>query len=357
MTLIDIPLDLKQFGANSADAEIINAAESCRTTARRLITEERYMDALERTVEALRSLRDFSDFENTEFRALLVALLFDLSEIHFALKDYKQSEKDLDMLFKVLDRLMHEDSDRFGPFHILAMELSTRTLRSRKKALDLLAKQQMHTGQLYEKVNSGVVAATEKLVESLRKLAQLLASSGEYRAAMKFYAEAIKYSKKRTGRVTRREIKMTIEMAEIMMRIRQMRPRAERLLNAILPHAVTLGTIELEEDILALIEIIDQDILAEPKWKAFLHRLSLSDKKGKAEMRAKKEKARLATAVAKEIVDDVVADHIEAEAAREVGEKAEKISKKAARKSRKKAEKEIVAEAEEKAEESEKTES
>ena len=88
MTLIDIPLDLKQFGANSADAEIINAAESCRTTARRLITEERYMDALERTVEALRSLRDFSDFENTEFRALLVALLFDLSEIHFALKDY-----------------------------------------------------------------------------------------------------------------------------------------------------------------------------------------------------------------------------------------------------------------------------
>lgn len=51
MTLIDIPLDLKQFGANSADAEIINAAESCRTTARRLITEERYMDALERTVE------------------------------------------------------------------------------------------------------------------------------------------------------------------------------------------------------------------------------------------------------------------------------------------------------------------
>lgn len=274
MTLIDIPLDLKQFGANSADAEIINTAESCRTTARRLITEERYMDALERTVEALRSLRDFSDFENTEFRALLVALLFDLSEIHFALKDYKQSEKDLDMLFKVLDRLMHEDSDRFGPFHILAMELSTRTLRSRKKALDLLAKQQMHTGQLYEKVNSGVVAATEKLVESLRKLAQLLASSGEYRAAMKFYAEAIKYSKKRTGRVTRREIKMTIEMAEIMMRVNHMRPRARRLLEAILPHAISLELLDHEKEILALMEIIEADLDREPKWKVFLHKLS-----------------------------------------------------------------------------------
>lgn len=287
------------------------------------------MDALERIVEALRSLRDFSNFDNTEFRAMLVTLLFDLSEIHFALKDYKQSEKDLEMLFKVLDQLIREDSERFGPAHILAMELSTRVLRSRKKAIDLLAKQQQHTGQLYEKVNSGVVAATEKLVDSLRKLAQLLASSGEYRAAMKFYAEAIKYSKKRTGRVTRREIKMTIEMAEIMMRIRQMRPRAKRLLGAILPHAVTLGTIELEEDILALIEIIDQDVLAEPKWKAFLHRLSLADKKNKAANREKREKRRMATEVAREIVRDVVEDKVADEIIeKEVKKEANKSAKK-----------------------------
>ena len=250
---------------------------------------------MERTVEALRTMRDFSDFENTEFRALLLTVLFDLTEIHFSLKDFRQCEKDLEMLFRVLDQLIAEDSERFAPAHILAMELSTRVLRSRKKAIDLLAKQQIHTGALYEKVNSGVVAATEKLVDSLRKLAQLQASSGEYRAAMKFYAEAIKFSKKRTGRVTRREVKMTIEMAEIMMRIRQMRPRAKRLLNAILPHAVTLGTIELEEDILALIEIIDQDILQEPKWKIFLHRLSLTDKKNKA----RKEKQRISEEMAK----------------------------------------------------------
>lgn len=326
MTLLDLPLDLKKIENTAADAEIIGAALSCRKTAHNLIKEERYMDALERTVEALRTMRDYSDFENTEFRALLVSVLFDLSEIHFALKDYRQSEKDLEMLFKVLDYLISEDSERFGPAHILAMELSTRVLRSRKKAIDLLAKQQIHTGALYEKVNSGVVAATEKLVESLRKLAQLLASSGEYRAAMKFYAEAIKYSKKRSGRVTRREIKMTIEMAEIMMRLRQMRPRAKRLLNAILPHAVALGTIELEEDILALIEIIDHDILQEPKWKAFLHRLSLADKKKKAETKARKEKQKLATEVAREIVRDVVEDKIEHAAEEAFDKVAEKVA-------------------------------
>ncbi len=295
MTLLELPLDYAKVEKIPADAEIMRAAESCRQTARQLASEARFMDAMERTVEALRTMRDFSDFENTEFRALLLTVLFDLTEIHFSLKDFRQCEKDLEMLFRVLDQLIAEDSERFAPAHILAMELSTRVLRSRKKAIDLLAKQQIHTGALYEKVNSGVVAATEKLVDSLRKLAQLQASSGEYRAAMKFYAEAIKFSKKRTGRVTRREVKMTIEMAEIMMRIRQMRPRAKRLLNAILPHAVTLGTIELEEDILALIEIIDQDILQEPKWKIFLHRLSLTDKKNKA----RKEKQRISEEMAK----------------------------------------------------------
>ncbi len=295
MTLLELPLDYTKVEKIPADAEIMRAAESCRQTARQLAGETRFMDAMERTVEALRTMRDFSDFENTEFRALLLTVLFDLTEIHFSLKDFRQCEKDLEMLFRVLDQLIAEDSERFAPAHILAMELSTRVLRSRKKAIDLLAKQQIHTSALYEKVNSGVVAATEKLVDSLRKLAQLQASSGEYRAAMKFYAEAIKFSKKRTGRVTRREVKMTIEMAEIMMRIRQMRPRAKRLLNAILPHAVTLGTIELEEDILALIEIIDQDILQEPKWKIFLHRLSLTDKKNKA----RKEKQRISEEMAK----------------------------------------------------------
>lgn len=144
----------------------------------------------------------------------------------------------------------------------------------------MLLKQQMTSAMLYDKVNSGVVAATDKLVDSLRKEAQLQAATGEYRVALKFYAEAIKYSKKRSGQVTRKEVKMTIEMAEIMLRIRSMRPRATRLLNAVLPHAIALETIELEEDILALLEIINLDIEREPKWKSMLHKFSFPIKFG-----------------------------------------------------------------------------
>lgn len=276
MTHVDIPLNLDSLEKDSRDLEILKSAASTRATAHQLASEQHFMEAFERIVEALREMRDFSDFENTEFRAMLCALLFDLSEIHFNLKDYKQSEKELDVVFRLLDLLIRQDADRFGHYHILAMELSTRILRSRKKTLEMLLKQQITTGTLYEKVNAGVAAATDKLVDSLRKVGQLLASTGDYRAALKFFAEAIKYSKKRTGRVTRKEVKMTIEMAEIMLRIKSMRPRARRLLNAILPHAIALETIELEEEILAMVEMIDRESEHEPKWKQFMQKLSLS---------------------------------------------------------------------------------
>lgn len=289
MKFIEIPVDLKGLNPQSKDYEVIDAVITCRRTAEELVAENRYMDAMERVVEGLRTLRDFSDYSSHDFRSLLAALLFDLSEIQFELKDYKQSEKELEVLFKVLEGLVKEDAERFGKYHVMAMELSTRILRSRKKTLDLLVKQQMNAGVLYDKVNSGVAAATDRLIESLRNVGELLASTGDYRAALKFYSEAIRVSKKRTGKVTRKEIKMTIEMAKIMMRVSSMRPRAKRLLEAVLPHAISLETIELEEDILALMQIIDTNIENEPVWKIFMHKAQ-KEAKGQLSKLRKKEK-------------------------------------------------------------------
>ncbi|MDE6443957.1 MAG: hypothetical protein K2K64_06005 [Muribaculaceae bacterium] len=278
MTQIEMPLNLGKFDKSSPDLQILNEAIACREAAAVFVEQEKWLDAMERTVTALRAMRDFSDFDNVEFRALLVSLIFDLAEIHFALKDYKQSEKELETLFKVLDNLVKLDEDRFGKFHILAMELSTRILRSRKKALDLLVKQQMNAGALYEKVNSGVAAATDKLVDTLRNVGELLASTGDIRGALKFYAEAVKYSKKRTGRVTRKEVKMTIEMAEVMMRVKTMRPRALRLLEAILPHAISLEIVELEEEIIALKNVLEKEQENEGTWKQFVKKLTIAAK-------------------------------------------------------------------------------
>ncbi|MCH5230496.1 MAG: hypothetical protein J1F43_01720 [Muribaculaceae bacterium] len=279
MNQIELTLQLEAQGVDPHDAEILKKALEERNEAGEFIRQEKYLEAMERTVSALKTMRECSDYQNPEFRMLFVALLFDLAEIHYSLKNYKQSEKEVDLLFKVLDPLVKSDEERFARYHILAMELSTRILRSRKKALDLLVKQQITTGALYEKVNSGIAAATDKLVDSLSTTAQLLASTGDIRGSLKFFAEAIKYSKKRAGKVTRKEVKMTVEMAEVMMRLRSMQPRAKRLLNAILPHAVALELVALEQDIRSLIEVIDANEEPESKWRLFLHKVVAGAKK------------------------------------------------------------------------------
>ena len=328
MNFIEIPVDHKKIGSNKKDLEVIETVKACRRTAAKLMEENRELEALEREIEALRTLRNFSDFDNVEFRAMLATLLFDLSEIHYTLKDYKQSEKELEVLFRVLENLLKHESDRFGQYHVMAMDLSTRILRSRKKTLDMLVKQQLNAGALYDKVNSGVVAAIDRLVESLRSIGEMLASTGDYRAALKFYTEAIRLSKKRTGRVARREIAMSIEMAKVMMRIRPMRPRARRLLEAVLPAAIAQETVELEEDIHALFELLNKDMEQEPKWRTFLVKLQqetkrLSDaRKQKAEERKEKKAEKEALKAEKKAAK-------EAKKAEKAMKQAEKETKKA----------------------------
>jgi len=278
MTIKDVPLRVNELTDESSDRNTVEAALALREEAVALFDEEKFDDALGRVVDALRTLREFSDYGHREFRALLTVLLFDLSETHFALKDYKQSEKELEMLFKVLEQLIKDDSERFGALHVLAMELSTRVLRSRKKTLELLAKQQINTGVLYEKVNAGVAAATDKLVESLRKGAEMMAQTGDYRGAVRFYMEAIKLAKKRSGRVSRREVRMTVDMARVMMHSRSDTARAKRLLTAVLPHAVSLENLELEQEILGMIEKIDSDVAHEPMWRTFLEKVQRTAK-------------------------------------------------------------------------------
>ena len=279
MASIDLPLDLKAFDKKGNDYNILLLAEQSRGAIASLMEDERYMDALERSVAMMRDLREFSDFENKEFRAIFAATLFDLAEIHYSLKDYRQSEKELETLYKVLGKLAKEDPERFGEFHILAMELAARIIRSRKKAIETLIKEKLNTEALYEKVNAGISSATDRLVESLRKVGELMAASGAYKEALKFYAEAVKFSKDRSGKVGRLEIALTIEMAEVMSRVKSMRQRARRLLAAVLPHAIALEIVELEEQIISLMEMIDKPEEQTPRWKTFLNSLSYSNLK------------------------------------------------------------------------------
>lgn len=272
MKQVDVNIRMDKFPKESQESEILAHVVAERLQIARLIEVDKYMEALERTIEALQHLKKFPDHDNEEFRALLVALIFDLVEIHYTLKDYKRSEKELEALFKILDPLLARNAERFGRLHILALELSTRILRSKKKTIDMLARQQLHADALTEKVNSGLLSATERLVDSLCNVGRLLAASGDYRESMKFYSEAIRISKKRSGRINKKEIRMTIEMAEIMIRVKAMRPRAERLLDAVLPHAISLGESELQQDIETLKAMIKLQENMKVSWLSAFRR-------------------------------------------------------------------------------------
>lgn len=273
MKYIEISVDLDKFNSDKRDREIAEEVLKMRHTTKELSDQGKNIDALENTVGAMTLLKGFSNYDSVEFKVILAALLFDLTEVYFDLKDYKQSEKELQILFRVLENIIKQDPDRFGKYHVMALELSTRILRSRKKALDMLAKQRQAAGALYEKVNAGMVSATDKLVDALRNIGDLLAASGDYKASLKFYSEAIKFSKRKNGKVTPREIRLTVDMAKIMIRLRSMRPRALRLLAAVLPQAVALMEEELIADIKSLEEVINSKQEQDPTWKLFLRKL------------------------------------------------------------------------------------
>lgn len=273
MKHIEISVDLDKFNSVKRDREIAEEVLQMRNATKSLSEQGKNIDALENTVGAMTVLKGFSSYDSVEFKVLLASLLFDLTEVYFDLKDYKQSEKELQILFRVLENIIKQDPDRFGKYHVMALELSTRILRSRKKALDMLAKQQLAAGALYEKVNAGMVSATDKLVDALRNIGDLLAASGDYKASLKFYSEAIKFSKRKNGRVTAREIRLTVDMVKIMMRLRSMRPRALRLLDAVLPKAVAMKEEELIADIHSLEEVINSKQEQDPAWKLFLRKL------------------------------------------------------------------------------------
>ena len=61
-----------------------------------------------------------------------------------------------------------------------------------------------------------------------------------------------------------------------MMRSKSESARARRLLNAILPHAIALEALELEQEILAMIETIDSNLVHDSAWKNFLDKVQRS---------------------------------------------------------------------------------
>ena len=87
MTQIDLSINLESPGLDPKDKEILKGVLEVRHEAGEFLRQDKYLEAMERTVAALKMMREFSNYQNPEFRSLFVALLFDLAEIHYYLKN------------------------------------------------------------------------------------------------------------------------------------------------------------------------------------------------------------------------------------------------------------------------------
>ena len=79
MTLKELPVILKNLAEGSKEHETACGVIALRSEAAALYETEKYDDALKKSVEALRALREWPDYSNCEFRALLMGLMFDIS--------------------------------------------------------------------------------------------------------------------------------------------------------------------------------------------------------------------------------------------------------------------------------------
>lgn len=65
MTQIEIPLKFDNFPKQSEELRILKEVNDCRAEAGKLMADERVMDALQKSIEGLRVMREFPDFNNT----------------------------------------------------------------------------------------------------------------------------------------------------------------------------------------------------------------------------------------------------------------------------------------------------
>ena len=183
MSPLEINIELKKIDKKNCDRAIIEESLASRKTAHELLQESRNTDALERVISSLRTLRDFSDFDNVEFRALLMGLLFDLAEIHFALKDYKQSEKDngIAALKKKYQGYVTEDGEEKGGASTLISRAKSEVSVPKRKGSP---KTDPDTGELVWKVDEDrfyTDPKTGKTVERRQKSTQMAETKDPYK--------------------------------------------------------------------------------------------------------------------------------------------------------------------------------
>lgn len=187
------------------------------------------------------------------FLEVLGALLYDIAFLHSQRDEFKQAERELEKSLKIFERLARTNPDRYGSAHIMAQNAATSIYRSRVKQVNLLAHYQAATSTYLEMVNSGIVDATSRLIESLHTEGKTLSQMGRNREAVQYFSRALKYMQRLNPEIDLLQLEMSIDLGEALLAQNTTRDKGIHLLNTMLHKATKLGAADLHRRIVDIL--------------------------------------------------------------------------------------------------------
>lgn len=191
--------------------------------------------------------------KDAPFLEVLGALLFDIAYIHAQNGEYRQAEREMEKSIKIYERLAKTVPDRYASTVVTALSAATNVYHNRQKQAELLARYQEATTAYTEMVSAGMTEATDRLAESLTAEGDTLARMGRHREAIQYYTRALRYLQRLNPELDERQIRVSVSLAESMLRIGAMRDKAIHLLNTMLHKALRINSPALHQRISELL--------------------------------------------------------------------------------------------------------
>lgn len=234
----------KMFTRHDNDSIVDERVAIKQALAATLIEDDKIEQAMVVIADALNLLIQNTRRKDENFMCLLALLLFDLAQIHCQKKEFKQAEREILKSLKLFEKLAKLKPQRYSSAQLSVLNASTSIYRSRVDQANLLANYQVETSTYLAEVNSGIIEATIRLVNSLQNEGDTLSQMNRYREAIHFYTRALKYLTRIESEFTLQQLKLSISLGEALIQAKNTRDKGVHLLNTMLHKATKLDAVE-----------------------------------------------------------------------------------------------------------------
>lgn len=203
----------------------------------------------QRLLEQLKALAYNNLKKDNDFKALSATAIYYLAYLHHNQGASDRAEGELAKALPIFESLAKKSPEKYDAALLTAVEASTVIFKSRLKQLNTLAHYQVAIDTYAANLSEGGTKALNNLINSLSKEADLLFKMGNYRQAVKFYSQALKYLRKRDKKMGMTHLKISINLGKAMLNLFNRQDTARQLLQSLIPLAVSLNALDQLEEI------------------------------------------------------------------------------------------------------------